>query len=136
MKSKLALQIVMGLVSLVPIGGGIRGIIEGAPKGMPLHFEAVSAVTAEFRFLSTVWLVAGLVILWIIPRVEKETGAFRVVGAAIILGGLSRIISLASLGPFHDDSSLYIFMGLEIGLTPLLLIWQSYVAKAYKASTS
>lgn len=133
MKSKLALQIVMGLVSLVPIGGGIRGIIQ-APKHMPLNFEAASAVTAEFRFLSAVWLVAGLVIIWIIPRVEKETGAFRVVGAAIILGGLSRIISLVTLGPFHDDSSLYIFMGLEIGLTPLLLIWQTYVAKAYKAS--
>lgn len=122
--SRRALQVVSGLLALIPVitGGltmmGLRDPIY-ASAGLP----PLPLLDGNLRFLGGLWLVAGLAMLWLIPRIERETALFRVLWLMIFAGGIGRLLSMASVGappwPFIG------FTLLEIVGAPFFIAWQA-----------
>jgi hypothetical protein len=80
------------------------------------------------RFFSGVWLGLGVAILWLVPRIERETTLFRFIWGAIFIGGIGRLLSilLAGLPPLPFVG----FTALELIGAPWFVYWQHRVAQA------
>ncbi|ODM72834.1 DUF4345 domain-containing protein [Bradyrhizobium elkanii] len=124
-----ALQIATALLALVPI---LTGIITMLGVSDPLYASsgvpALPVLDSNLRFFGGVWLGLGLVLIWLVPRIESEGVLFRVVWGGIFLGGIGRLLSMLMVGlpplPFVG------FTALEVIGAPLFVYWQHLVAKA------
>jgi hypothetical protein len=126
--SKLALQIVMGLLGIIPVATGLLGLL-GVED--PLYAAAgvppIVMLDSNLRFFSGVWLALGLGIYWLIPKIERQTVLFRVLWAMIFIGGIGRLLSLTMLA--WPPVPFVAFTAIEIVGAPLFIWWQSQVAK-------
>jgi hypothetical protein len=64
--------------------------------------------------------------LWLVPRIEKQTVLFRVIWGAIFLGGIGRLLSILLVG--SPPAPFIGFTGLEIIGAPFFAYWQHRVA--------
>lgn len=121
---KLGLQIVLGLLSLIPLVLGIQNIGGGAAG---LAGEPVAAVLDnQFRYLSTFYLGLTFLIWWMLPNIERHKVPVRILIGVIFLGGLARAYSMMQVG--HPGQQLYVGMIIEFALI-LVIPWQAMVAK-------
>jgi hypothetical protein len=120
--SKKSLQISIGLLALAPLVSGIAGL-----KGIynPLFSRDLPVdkiLDSNLRFLNGVSIGLSLAVYAVIPNIEKEVLAFRIICAAIFLGGLGRLLSISELGipslPFP------ILVVIELLSPPILVCWQ------------
>ena len=126
------LQIATALLALVPI---LTGIITMLGVSDPLYASsgvpALPVLDSNLRFFGGVWLGLGLALLWLVPRIERESALFRVVWGGIFLCGIGRLLSMVMVGlpplPFVG------FTALEVIGAPLFVYWQHRVATAYRA---
>ena len=126
---KLALQIVLGLLSLIPIAFAALGLAKGA--GLYLDDTImVAALDNQYRYNSGTYAVVSFLIWYAIPKVEQHFKLLAFVSAALFIGGLGRIISMLKVGTGTDQQ--FIGMFIELG-SPLLLIWQQAVARKARA---
>lgn len=126
--NKRALQIVSALMGTVPVITGLvqlMGIHD--PLYASLNLPADATLDSNMRFLAGVWLGLGLASLWLVPRITEETVLYRVLWLMIFLGGIGRVVSMASVGlpltPFIA------FTALEILGAPLFVYWQHRVVQ-------
>jgi hypothetical protein len=122
--TRVVVQILVGLLGLTGVVSGIGGAVIGpADATEPVTFE----LDSNFRFLSALLLVAGVVLLWCLPRIERATVPLRIVCAAVFLGGASRILSLTTAG---RPSALYVaFIVAELVGTVLIVALQARLAE-------
>lgn len=122
---KRGLQIVLFILSLIPLYFAVTGFMGGA-AGLN-GGEAVAAdLDNQFRYLSAFYLLLTFLIWYIIPAPEQHTGIFRMAILAIFLGGLARAYSYFYVGT--PQPSMMAGMFLELG-APLLAVWQNMVTK-------
>jgi hypothetical protein len=126
-----AMQIVLAVLSLIPLLGlGITWLV-GPPYFSHGSGGAVSnALDSQFRYLAGVY--AGAVtgsLWWAIPRIEDRGAAVLLAGGAVFLGGLGRCVSFATVGHPGDPAMMGGLM-LELGVVPLLILWQRRIARA------
>ena len=126
--SRRPLQIASGLLGVIPIVTGaltMMGLADPiyAAAGLPAH----ALLDSNLRFLGGLWLVLGLALFWLIPRIERETVLFRVLWLMIFAGGVGRLLSMAFVGappwPFIG------FTLLEIVGAPFFIAWQARLPK-------
>jgi Domain of unknown function (DUF4345) len=125
---KRALQIVTGVLGLVPI---VTGLIGMSGTSDPIYAAAGLAplplLDSNLRFFAGVWFGLGLAILWLVPKIDTQTVLFRAVWVMIFCGGVGRLISLILVGvppaPFVG------FIILEIVGAPFFIWWQARIAK-------
>ena len=79
------------------------------------------------RFLAGIWLGLGLASWWLVPRIAQETVLFRFLWMMIFLGGVGRLISMASVG--LPMTPFIAFTALEILGAPLFIYWQHRVVQ-------
>jgi hypothetical protein len=126
--SKRSLQIVTGFLGAIPVLTGLIGM-SGVrdPIYASARLAADSLLDSNLRFFSGLWLVLGLALYWLIPRIEKQTVLFRVIWIMIFLGGVGRLLSMLFLAlppvPFVG------FTILEIVGAPIFVLWQARLAK-------
>lgn len=121
---KLGLQIVLGLLSLIPLLLGIQNIGGGAAV---LNEGPVSAaLDSQFRYLSAFYLSLTFLTWWMIPNIERHAVPLRILIGVIFLGGLARAYSLMQVG--HPGPDLYAGMIIELVLI-ITIPWQALVAK-------
>ena len=120
------LQAVLLVGGLVAAGTGLVHMIGGVDT-FPGSPSADPAADNEARFLAAFWFAFGVAILWVVPRVERETRLVRVLMAALFLGGLARLASIIDVG--DPDSFQYVLMGIELTLAPLVVVWQALLAR-------
>jgi hypothetical protein len=119
---KRALQIVLLVLSLVPLYFAITGVWGGAAA---LNGDAVSAaLDNQFRYLSGFYLVLTFLIWWMIPNIEQHTTLVRLIVLALFIGGLARAFSYMSVG--EPQAIQILGMALELG-SPVLAVWQSRI---------
>ncbi|HEX6142529.1 MAG TPA: DUF4345 domain-containing protein [Geminicoccaceae bacterium] len=119
------LQLVVGVLSLVPIIGGAAGVAIGPAM---VGADAASAdLDSHFRYLSGIFLALGLAFLWTVPAIERRTTVFRLLGALVVTGGAGRLLSLILAGP--PSLPHIVGLGLELLVVPLLVLWQSRLAR-------
>ena len=108
------LQASVALAGLVPVGGGLWGVLGGLSANG-------AAAQSQARYLSGLLLGIGLCFWATIPAIERRGPAFRVLVAVVITGGLARVAGVAATG-FGPSVSLPLIM--ELGVTPLLALWR------------
>ncbi|MGD0189453.1 MAG: DUF4345 domain-containing protein [Rhizomicrobium sp.] len=126
--SKRALQIVTGLLGIIPVATGLIGLMGVhdplyASAGVPAN----ALVDSNLRFFAGVWLGLGVSIYWLIPHIERQTTLFRAVWGMIFLGGIGRLLSMLLLAP--PPLPFVAFTLLEVIGAPVFVIWQSRLAR-------
>jgi hypothetical protein len=127
---KRGLQVVLVIGGLVAITTGLVAIIGGIDT-FPGSPSAENPADNEGRFLNGIWVGFGVLILWVVPRVERETTLVRILAAAIFLGGLARLASIIDVGEPADMQ--YVLMGIELVLGPLVIVWQALLTRGEAA---
>ena len=121
---KRGLQIVLAVLSLIPLYFAITGLIGGGEAA-----NAGEAVTAgldnQFRYLSAFYLSLFFLIWWVLRDLDNRGAVLRLLVLAIFLGGLARLYSYLTVGP--PPLHAMIGMALELG-APVLVLWHSKVA--------
>lgn len=129
--TKRNLQIITAILAIVPILTGLIGMLGiHDPVYGEIETQNIVLLDSNLRFLNGVWLMLGIAVLSILKNIEKNTRIFRLVWAAIFLGGLGRLISIIYTGippgPFIG------FTILEILGAPFFMYWQSKLATPEK----
>ena len=89
---------------------------------------ATGFADSHFRYLSGLLLAIGLGFLSAVPRIERRSGRFRLLAGIVFVGGLGRLLSLASGGT--PDASTVFALVMELIVAPALALWQWRVAQA------
>lgn len=126
--SRRLLQVVNGLVGLGTVGLGAVQLLFGVQS--PLYAAAdlpqFPILDSNLRFFGGMGLGLGLVLLWLLPSIERQATVFRAVWLCAFLGGVGRLVSWPLLG---SPSELLIgFTILEVVGAPVLVYWQHKVA--------
>jgi Domain of unknown function (DUF4345) len=122
------LQAAIAVGCLSPFYFGLRGVLEGPAMLVGVEpGQASPDLLSHYRYLSGLFLGLGVALLSCVPRIELRTARFRWACAAIVIGGLARALGLAmGDGPTVAHK---VALGAELGLVPLLLLWQARVAR-------
>ena len=127
--SKLTLQIVMGLLGIIPVATGLLGLLGVEdPFYTAAGVPPIVLLDTNLRFYSGVWLGLGLALYWLIPRIERQSVLFRAIWAMIFLGGIGRLLSMMLLA--SPPIAFIAFTALEIVGAPLFILWQFRVSKS------
>jgi len=122
---KRGLQIVLAVLSLIPLAFAVIGVFGGAQMA-----NEGAAVTAEldnqFRYLSAYYLSLFFLIWWVLQDLENRGTVLRLLVLAIFLGGLARLYSHLTIGP--PPTQAIGGMILELG-SPILAFWHAMIAK-------
>ena len=126
---KRTLQVLLALLSLLPLMVGAFGFIEGAALFLPVG-AATPKLDSQFRFLSAWDLGLVMIVWWIIPQIEHQTALFRIVCFAVFVGGVGRLLAWYFTG--WPGIAFLAVTVIEL-LIPLLIPWQAYVARQVPA---
>jgi hypothetical protein len=118
-----ALQFAMVLAGCVPVLGGGVGVWEGAAA---FGRWPGAAADSQDRYLSGLLLAIGLVYWGLIPAVERRGAAIRLLTLIVFLGGLARLAGVIWVG---DPGSIRWALAMELGVAPLLCVWQARLAR-------
>ena len=129
---KRALQIAAGIACLVPLSMGAASILIGPSILSGIDDPPVRDLDSHFRYLSGIFLMVGIAFASCVPGIERKTARFRLLGTMVVLGGLARAVSAMEYGLPSDGHRFGLVM--ELGIVPLLMIWQSRVARRFAAS--
>ncbi len=126
--SKRALQIAMAVLGAIPVITGIVtmfGLSDPiyADAGIPAH----ALLDSNLRFFGGIWLVLGLAVYWVIPRIEQQTVLFRTLWLMIFVGGIGRLLSMLLVG--MPPIPFVAFTALEIIGAPIFIVWQTRLAR-------
>lgn len=122
------LQVTLGVLSVIPLVSGARGMIHG-PSALPGRTaQAGATLDSEYRFVNAYWLAAAPVIWSTLPRVERRGPVLRAVLGTAIAGGVGRLASMRDVGRPHPV--MLAALGLELVALPGVLAWQAAVAGA------
>lgn len=118
-----ALQRVVAVAGLVPVLGGLWGVLFGQ-AGLGGGFDV--STDSHFRYLSGLLLGIGLLFWSTIPGIETKGSLFRFLTMVVVLGGLARLLGLWLTGV--PSLTMLAALGMELVVTPLLCLWQIRVA--------
>lgn len=122
---KRTLQGVLVILALIPFGFGAANLIFGAGRFLPSG-DVTAAIDSQLRFQSAWYLGLAAIILWIVPRIERETALFRIIILSLFIGGVARAWSWYALGA--PPVGMQLGMYLELAL-PLLLPLQARLTR-------
>lgn len=125
------LQCVIALAALVPLSAGGAGIVRGPEMLAGVAPPVPIDLDSHYRYLSGLLLGIGLVFAVCIPRIERHGPVVRAAGAIVVAGGLARLLSLLEYG--LPGAGHLFGLAMELGVVPLILIWQARVARAFDA---
>ena len=128
------LQAFVALACLIPIVAGAAGLIESAAMLRGVDPPVPPDLDSHYRYLSGLLLGIGIGFAACVPRIERKSASFRMLGGIVIVGGLGRLLSLLETGAPSRDHQLALAM--EIGAIPLLILWQARVARRCREATS
>jgi hypothetical protein len=130
MNERRLLQVAVALGCLVPVLGGGIGVLYGLAMLGPMVGNEAPPPFADshFRYLSGLLLAIGLGFSSTVPSIETRSGRFRLLAAIVVVGGLGRLLALALDG--RPDAPTLFALGMELGVTPALTLWQWRVARA------
>jgi RsiW-degrading membrane proteinase PrsW (M82 family) len=128
--SKRIMQLILGLISILALYTAYLGYAYGAVNwyygfaDVQEYSKGLLMLESNFRFYNGLWLDIGIVLLWLIPRVEREKTTLRVIAVCFFCGGIGRLISLLFCGIPSPIDLVYVII--ELGF-PLLTLWQKRI---------
>jgi hypothetical protein len=125
------LQAAVALGCLSPLYFGLKGMIVGPAMLGAEPGPGAADLASHYRYLSGLFFGLGLVLASCVARIEARGTRLRWAAAAIVIGGLARLGGIAmgdAPSPAHQ-----VALAAELGLTPLLVLWQARVARLLRA---
>jgi len=117
----LAFRITVAVLALIPIGAGAAGVFYGlAFPGFDVSVANPDS-QSHFRFLSGIFLAMGLAYWSVALGIGNWLQRFQLLAMLTFIGGLARLVSLASNGA--PSIGHQIGLGMELIAVPLLLFW-------------
>ncbi len=127
MNEKSALQFAVALAGLVPVTAGALGMFDPAL----LKMAQTPSASTHAAYLSGLLLGIGLTFWALVPSIERQQRLFTLLAGIIVLGGLARLLMALRLGIWTPSVRLPLAM--ELGVVPLLWVWQRRIARQYQA---
>jgi hypothetical protein len=124
---KRGLQLTLAILSMIPILVGIMGIVLGTSRWLPANL-ITPKFDSHYRYIAGYYVSLGILGLWMIPRIEKHRGLFRIICASVFMGGIGRVVSIFQVG--LPGSMALFFTAFELCF-PVLLFWQAKVARLH-----
>ena len=121
MIEKRLLQAVIALACLLPLIVGGQGVLYGPAPFWHLT-DVPRDLDSHFRYISGIFFATGLGFVSCIPAIDRKGPRFRLLGSLIVVGGVSRGISLLAVGVPSQGHVLGLAM--ETIVVPLLMLWQ------------
>ncbi len=121
---KRLLQICVALAALVPVAGGMSGVIWG---GRSLGLPAFGPADSQVRFLSGLLCAIGIGFWTTIPDIERSGARFQLLTILIVAGGFARALGLFLAGP--AGPLMTGALSLELVIAPALLLWQGRIQR-------
>jgi len=123
---RITFKIILIILSLIPLYFAVTGMI-GGPVPANGGEAVLPALDNQFRYLSGFYLSLFFLIWWVLGDIERRGTVLALLVIAIFIGGLARLYSYLHVGP--PEQMQVIGMVLELG-SPILIIWQRYLAKS------
>ena len=120
------LQAAMMIGCMVPLSGGLLGLMHGA--GMVGSVDDVT-LNSHVRYLSGLLLGVGLGFVSSIPNIEKHSDRVTLLTAIVVTGGLARLYGI--FGDGWPAPPMVFALGMELGVVPILWCWQRRVAQQW-----
>jgi hypothetical protein len=114
------------VAGLVPVSGGLAGIILG-PTLLDSAAMPGGGWDSHARYLSALLMGIGLSFWRLVPRIERAGSDFRLLTGLVVLGGLARLGTAVAIGA--PPRPMLGGLAMELGVTPLLCLWQARVAR-------
>ena len=125
MIEKRLLQLVVLIACLVPLLTAGESILRGA--AWMAHGPVSRDLDSHFRYVSGIFFAVGVAFVTCVPAIERKGARFRLLGAMVVCGGLARLMSLLAVGV---PGAGHVFgLGMELGVVPLLMLWQRRVER-------
>ncbi len=124
MTERQALQRVVAVAAIVPVAAGLYGVVFGM-NGLEGGVPNISA-DSHFRYLSGLLTGIGFLFLTCVPGIADKGRLFRFLTLVVVLGGLARLLGLWLTGV--PSVTMLAALGMELGVTPLLCLWQARIA--------
>jgi hypothetical protein len=123
------LKIAIALAGIVPVGGGLAGVILGPrmADGMFPGLAGAPFLDSHFRYLSGLLLGIGLIFWRLIPVIATRGETVRILTLVVVAGGLSRLYGAILAGQVSLE--ILLCLAMELGVTPLICLWQWRVEK-------
>ncbi|MCW7494311.1 DUF4345 domain-containing protein [Leptospira sp. 2 VSF19] len=131
-KKERILQILFFLVFLIGLSGGITNLIKGVSLIMPEGTAVTPYADNVYRYLAGILLGAGLIAFWVAITIRKQGDLIYVMGTAVFLSGLGRVISMITVG-IPTEVRLNVYVCLELSLPIVIWILQ-YLRQKEKSS--
>ena len=104
---------------------------------VPMLQEASANIDAEarvtfstwYRVLGWYWLVTGLMLFWITPKIHLRSDWFRLIHVGVMAVGIASLATIAESGT--NAHNRYGAVVLELGIPIAAIVWQRYVARAH-----
>lgn len=119
-------QAVAGLACLVPLIAGFQGVAEGVRFVAP-GVPPSASLDSHFRYLSGIFLGVGIAFAYAVAGIRARGRLFGMLAGFVVLGGLGRLLSAAERG-LPSGANLF-GLGMELGVVPLLFLWQRQLAR-------
>lgn len=129
--SKRIMRLILGLISILALYTAYLGYAYGAVNWYygfadgQEYSKGFLMLESNFRFYNGLWLGIGIVLLWLIPRVEREKTTLRMIAVCFFCGGIGRLISLLFCGIPSPIDFVYVIIELSF---PLLTLWQKQLS--------
>ena len=128
------LQIFVGITAMFPLVLGFTVAMTGLSGfwllfGQPGSPPANPSLDSAIRFLAANFFGLGMMIVWILPRIERRTRPFQIVVATVVFGGLVRVISHVVVG--RPNLMTELLIAVEFGVL-FLGLWQLRVSRRYR----
>lgn len=108
------------LFGLICSGIGLIHIIFG-PRSIPGSVPVNATLDNEDRFYATLFVGFGVAMAWSGRDLAHRSAVFHFLLAVFFAGGLSRLVSIAAVGPPHP---LFLILGgVELVMPVLMVLW-------------
>lgn len=121
-----AFRLAVALAGLVPVGAGAAGALLGANVFADAPFVRDLSLDSHTRYLSGLLLGIGLAFWGTLGHPEAYGARYRLLGAIVFLGGLSRAVGLMEGEP---DLAMRLAFVMELAVTPAICFWQARLAR-------
>ncbi|GJE76971.1 DUF4345 domain-containing protein [Methylorubrum suomiense] len=131
-RERRTLQRTVAIAAILPIAAGLYGVLFGI-DGIGTNPAVNVSADSDFRYLSGLLTGIGFLFLTCVPGIEDKTTLFRFLTLVVVLGGLARLLGLALTG--LPSVTMLAALVLELGVAPLLCLWQTRVAGLARDAT-
>lgn len=118
---ELALQILLGIVTLICLLGGTNLLIKGTGSFLPGTIQSQPILDNLFRFLSGIYFGLGFLMAWVVFNFHATNNLIYFIGIVVICSGLGRLYSRIKVGSAGKYFDFIMFFEIILGVSIILL---------------